>query len=112
MAFFISWPMALAMGGGTALPTCGDSRQLTLQHSHCNGDSCQYLSVLVKDVTKEAEGVRKSLGSCTLPHTHYSVLLWVKHSALHGERKGDGWIWNRVMEGIGGRPVFPWAQGW
>lgn len=40
------------------------------------------LSMFVKYVPKEAEGVGEALGPGTLSHTHHSVLLRVKHTPL------------------------------
>ena len=44
-----------------------------------------YLSVFVQNVPKEAEGVGEALRSCTLLHTHHTMLLRVQHTTL--------WVW-------------------
>ena len=105
----ISSPMALARGGGTALPTCDRrrvERPAPAPPRRRRGDAAGEgfaagadLSVLVEDVPKEAVSIGEALGAGALPHAHHPVLLRVQHPTLrqqtkktNGQDRGGHWV--------------------
>lgn len=100
----ISSPMALARGGGTALPTCNREKVNAghrLCHDTSNGTGEGFatgadLSVLVEDVPEEAICIGEALGAGTLPHAHHPVLLRVQHPTLRQQIKRNGQALDRI----------------
>ena len=55
-------------------------RQYAVYQGTCN--MANYLSMLVENISKKAEGVWETLGPSTLAYADNTMLFWVKHSSL------------------------------